>query len=109
MTRKVYVLVLNVKEDPRTLPEGELVYIFRFLKGQLNIPYIWAKLGEVLSKATDQDLIVFNGPGVVKAIAGYYWFTNGKITRFNTLTFNMKQQKYELNTDLIPDLPSEHG
>lgn len=102
MPSKTYILINRQDMDFSTLP-GEKVFCFDHINGRPDLKHICTKLQSTLDDATEDDKILFNGPGYLIAIAGYVWLTHPNRKVFNMYTYDVATRQYYLN----PTLPFE--
>lgn len=93
---KIFILFENSTDNLSSLPEdAELIHLFKFIHGPPNVAHIQARLSSILDASDPvNDMIVFNGPSYLAALAGYIWFTNDKRVNVNFYAFSIKDNKY---------------
>lgn len=99
---KTFVCVNRRDQTYEGLP-GDVEFIFDHIDNwEANNFAIFAdKLEKALANAEPNDVIVFNGPQFIVALAGYFWFSDSERNNFNVARYDIHEGKYVINTTPI--------
>jgi hypothetical protein len=98
----IYILTHKRGESYETI--GEHTFIFKSVPSNpTNFTSFWQRLDASLSKANPEtDQIIFNGPNWLAAMAGYFWFSDERRNKFNSLMYSQRNNGYVPSTEELP-------
>lgn len=96
---KTFVCVKRSDQTFDNLP-GEKVFLFPFIDSYAsnNFAIFAEKIKTILAEAGPNDIIVFNGPTFISAIAGFFWFSDEKRDNYNVARWDVHERRYIINT-----------
>ena len=98
-----YILVNKKSDDYTTLPtKYKQQFLFEYMTCRPEserVPDTLAALKDVLDTAEDDDVIVFNGPSWLIALAGYVWFSQTWRRKMNVLIYDNVVKAYKEYTN----------
>lgn len=95
---KCFILVNKTIEDYSSIPaQYERVFIFDHVKTSIETPqFHMEQLFKILDEAdAAEDMIIFNGPSWLIALAGYVWYTVENRSCLNTFIYSSLDQSYK--------------
>jgi hypothetical protein len=101
--RKAFILVNKLEDDYSGLKDFDTVFLFTHVPSYADKQIISDHLTLLTMKidtASPEDVIVFNGPSWLIALAGFVWLNNENRVTMGVLVFNNFHQKYtEIQND----------